>query len=941
MILRRRSTREASHSGEEARSVKRRKRGNKDADSVWYHNVSPIFEEPISDDFLGLVSSPEGEERPYEEPSVQVTVERNLPPIAPPEDLVPDADSYGPVDRPMADPERYAGAWAEGLGGAHEQPLETPRTEFGTTPAAATWAEHGFVGGPPAGNLDAPPWATEPPGVPEALAPPPGPGSPPWPEPVAEAPIAAEAAPEPARWQPEPSFQPEAPPEPARWQPEPSFQPEPPPAAPPVPQRPFVYDSGPPPAVDPPMIIPIRAYYMTRADDTLRSVAAQFLNTPSRWQELRSLNAAYPGIAIAGPDTLIPVGSSLALPGDPLPWGKPDPVYLWTLAEKFLYTAWGREPSPEEVVPFWRGLTSGAKHLDMGASAPPAIDSPAPAEPSVPPAMQPPAAPLPPEAAAPAPPVAPPPSEAAAPAPPTAPVAPSPPPAPPVAPPQQTWPEQPPPAEPRPEYEPEPPAAPPPVQSHAEAAQTYQQPAEQPAPPPPEPAQPAYEEPVPAEPPRYEAEPAAPVYESPQAPDLGYEQPSPPPPEPSEPAYEAAPPPPPPEPPQPTHEAPAPREPPRYEPPITPAPAFEPMPGMPDLGPIEPATPAGPEMEAPPLPAFMPSLTGATPSAELPVEQVFASTQRVLAGTAIGDAMMLWQLGRLRRRRGARRGDTTPDPLELSLEQTARVDSLRLIEAAMRHLRAMTIAQLKPKPRVVCVRTGTYGFEVLLDQPVEAPEGWQAASGGYVLELPRGATVEQLDAVGQGPSLCPALVPVGDTAEGPLLLNIEEIGCLAVAGPTNPTASLLTSIVETLGSSPLAGDIRIITVGVSSPVGPGWERIHATSYDSPQLEHLLSTAHSAAHTAAGSIDVLVIGPGNDLLFQRAGQIASIPGSRLMLVGSTSSAAARWPWRIHVDENSRAVVHPIAVNIVATQAMRPELAYLLSEAAEGSHTTSRF
>ena len=898
---------------------------------------------------------------------MQVTVERNLPPIAPPEDLSPDADPYGAVDRPMADPERYAGAWAEGLGGTHEQPLESPPTEFGPTPATATWAEHGFVGGAPAGNLDAPPWAMEQPGVPEALAPPSQPGIPLWPEPVAEAPIAAEARPEPAMPQPERSAYPEAPLEPAPWQPEPSFQPEPPPAAaPPVPQRPFVYDSGPPPAVDPPMIIPIRAYYMTRADDTLRSVAAQFLNTPSRWQELRSLNAAYPGIANAGPDTLIPIGSSLALPGDPLPWGKPDPVYLWTLAEKFLYTAWGREPSPEEVVPFWRGLTSGAKHLDMGASAPPAIGAPAPAEPPIPPAMQPPAAPLPPEAAVPAPPAAP--------------VAPTPPPAPPVAPPQQTWPQEPPPAEPRLEYEPTPPAAPPPVQSHAEAAQTYHARTYQ---------QPAYEEPAPAEPPRYVAEPAqaatpeptAPVYEPPQAPDLGYEQPAPPPPEPpqpayeerapaeppryetepphpspapvyeqpapppppepSQPAYEAPPPPPPPEPPQPVYEAPAPPEPPRYQPPRTPAPAFEPMPGMPNLGPIEPVAPARPEMEAPPLPAFMPSITGATPSAELPVEQVFASTQGVLAGTAIGDAMMLWKLGRLRRRRGATRGDTTPDPLELSLEQTARMDSLRLIEAAMRHLRAMTIAQLKPKPRVVCVRTGAYGFEVLLDHPVEAPEGWQAASGGYVLELPRGVTAEQLDAVGQGPSLCPALVPVGDTAEGPLLLNIEEIGCLAVSGPTNPTASLLTSIVETLGSSPLAGDIRIITVGVSSPVGPGWERIHATSYDSPQLEHLLSTAHSAAHTAAGSIDVLVIGPGNDLLFQRAGQIASIPGSRLMLVGATSSAAARWPWRIHVDENSRAVVHPIAVNIVATQAMRPELAYLLSEAAEGPHTTSRF
>ncbi|MYB28698.1 MAG: hypothetical protein F4X38_06110, partial [Acidimicrobiaceae bacterium] len=115
------------------------------------------------------------------------------------------------------------------------------------------------------------------------------------------------------------------------------------------------------PADDPPMIVPVRAYYFTRAEDTLRSIAAQFLQTPKRWEELRGLNAASPGVAGMGPDTLLPVGTALALPGDPLPWGKPDPVYLWTLAEKFLFTAWGREPAPEEVVPFWRGLTSGSQ----------------------------------------------------------------------------------------------------------------------------------------------------------------------------------------------------------------------------------------------------------------------------------------------------------------------------------------------------------------------------------------------------------------------------------------------------------------------------------------------------------------------------------------------------------------------------------------------------
>ncbi len=794
------------------------------------------------------------------------------------------------------------------------------------------------------------------------------------------------------------------------------------PAQPPdevVPRRPFVHEAGPPPVVDPPMIIPIRAYYMTRADDTLRSIAAQFLNTPSRWQELRSLNAGYPGIADSGPDSILPVGSSIALPGDPLPWGKPDPVYLWTLAEKFLFAAWGREPSPDEVVPFWRGLTGGAQHLAEGPSQPPAIGdaAAAPAEPPIPPAMQPPAEPHLPDEEVEQPSEEPPPAEPAAyePPVPAEPAAYEPPaPAEPVV-------YEPPPVEPA-AYEPPPPVdpavnepppvpaepvvyEPPPVPVEPAAYEppvpaepvVYEPPApaepvvyEPPAPAepvvyePPVPVEPAaYEPPVPAEPVVYEPpapaepvvyEPPVPaepvVYEPPPVPvePAAYEPPVPvepvvyePPPVPVEPAVYEPPVPvepvvyePPPVPAEPVvyepppvepaaHEPPtAPAtEPPAYRPPSTPVPGHEPVRGMPDLGPL--GSPESPESEADTsLPAFMPSLTGTAASADVPVEQVVEATarRRVLAGTAIGDAMLLWQLGRLRRHH-PKAVESAPHPLEVSLQQTARMDSLRLIEAAMRQLRAVTVAQFKPKPSVVCVRTGTYGFEVLLDQPVEVPEGWQGASGGYVLELRRDVTIEYLDAAGRGPSLCPALVPVGDTAEGPLLLNLEEVGCLAVSGPVDASVSLLGSVVEMLGSSPLAGNVRIITVGVGSLGGPGWERIHALGFDSPQLEHLLSTALSPAHAGDDSlIDVLVVGPGNDILFQRAGQVAASPGSRLVLVGATSSPTARWPWRIQMDEQHRAVVHPIAVNITATQAMRPELAHLLSEAAEGPNPASR-
>jgi len=374
----------------------------------------------------------------------------------------------------------------------------------------------------------------------------------------------------------------------------------------------------------------------------------------------------------------------------------------------------------------------------------------------------------------------------------------------------------------------------------------------------------------------------------------------------------------------PVYELPEPAPPAAYGAPPVPAthePA--PAPGMPDLGPIEPETPRV-EAEAPPMPTFMPSLTGADGAAPAAEARAVAAANRSLAGTAIGDAMMLFQISRLRRRRGAA---AEPAPIEESLQQSARVDTLNLIEAAMRHLRAVTVGRLREKPAVLAVRVGTYGFEVLLSRPVGAPEGWQSASQGHVLELQPEVTIEDLHAVGHGPSLCPALVPVGDTLEGPLMLNIEEIGCLIVSGPGTPSVNLLNAVVGALGSSPLAGDIRIITVGMDVPSGiVGWERVHPTSFDSPELEGLLNTAQAGGGTL---LDVLVVGPGNDLLIQRAGQTAATAGTRLAVVGATSSVAARWPWRIHVDETTTAVVHPIACTMVAAQVTGPTMTQLLT------------
>ena len=103
------------------------------------------------------------------------------------------------------------------------------------------------------------------------------------------------------------------------------------------------------------------------------------------------------------------------------------------------------------------------------------------------------------------------------------------------------------------------------------------------------------------------------------------------------------------------------------------------------------------------------------------------------------------------------------------------------------------------------------------------------------------------------------------------------------------------------------------------------------------MEELLSTAQTGG---GASLDVLVVGPGNDLLIQRAGQVASTPRSRLALVGATSSVAARWPWRIHVDDTTTAVVHPIACTMAAAQATAPSMSQLWSEATDPSRLDPR-
>ena len=666
------------------------------------------------------------------------------------------------------------------------------------------------------------------------------------------------------------------------------------------------------------MVVSSLSHCLTGSSDTLRAIAERFLGESDKWRLLRSLNSAHPDVRVAGPDTPLPYRCPLALPGEPLPWERHDTARLWMLAESMLMAAWGRVPQSREVEPFWlmlrKGLDPPAQRQanmaqrrpagELGLTSTPDREPPEPDTTAADPAPITPPAGL--DGGAwltdPAPPTAP--------APPIAPAldAPLEPPAG-FAPPEGVFTTTPQPFE-TPPTGPAPPIAPAldaPLEPPAGFAPpegvftTTPQPFETP---PTGPAPPALDAPL--EPPAGFAPPEGVFTTTPQP----FETP---PTGPAPPALDAPLEPPagfaPPEgfvpPPGVFTTTPQPFETPPAEAPS--AVQGGPITPTPDFGPLEAPPEERPETEAPRIPQFMPSVTGA-PSA-IPAQRT--------AGSAISDAVALWRvLGRGRSRRSSDSAGAAVSEQRAAWEQlqAARADAIRLVEDAMRYLWAVTVGRSLPAPHVQAVRVGSYGLEVLLSTPTLAPEGWQSAAEGYVMEMETGIALPS--DTSQGPTLCPALVVVGETAEGPLLLNLQEIRCLALSGPSEQAVRLLSAIAAGLAASPAASDVRVVSVGVtpdSAICDP--DRITGLSFDSPALEQLVS----ATGGAGGKHSLLLLGPGNDLLIQRAGQAATSREARLCMVGATSSPTGRWPWRIDLDASATAIVQPLSSTIRADQA----------------------
>lgn len=357
-------------------------------------------------------------------------------------------------------------------------------------------------------------------------------------------------------------------------------------------------------------------------------------------------------------------------------------------------------------------------------------------------------------------------------------------------------------------------------------------------------------------------------------------------------------------------------------------------------------SPAPPETTVAPTGAASASSTTAPPSrpAEPPVAVPDAATSRASIpdrpGTttvaAIGlpsmtAGVLLGYLGRLRRDRERRRrfrhrfpASTPPQAsAERRVRAVARPDAPAWVDLAVRHL-AISLQEdgAPPPPAVLAVRAGELGVEMLISPPWPvAPGRFLPIDDGHTWRLD--PTVEFGDLAhltNDCPAYLPALVTVGDTDSGAVLIDLDEAGSLTVEGVAEQVTGVLTAMAAELASAPWSENCDVVLVGIGEAL-VDLERVRiVNSADAvTQLSRMAGEpgpgglADGARADIPAGPTVAIVGPAaldaDDLQTLLA---AAKPHSGLCVIASGTSISGRC--RLVGCPDGSAVLYPLGLSV---------------------------
>ncbi|MEL7975192.1 LysM peptidoglycan-binding domain-containing protein [Isoptericola sp. F-RaC21] len=261
---------------------------------------------------------------------------------------------------------------------------------------------------------------------------------------------------------------------------------------------------------------------------------------------------------------------------------------------------------------------------------------------------------------------------------------------------------------------------------------------------------------------------------------------------------------------------------------------------------------------------------------------------RVAGGWGLGALLAAGVVGLVaRRRRDQQRrrlpGQSVPLPSgeEAAFEHEARslADPLSVerVDVALRALARQCADARRPLPVLRAVRLGEATVELYLAAPAELAAPWGASDPtGTVWSLDRAGVRRLEETYGAGLAQVaapfPALVTVGHD-EGPchVLLNLETVGTLTVAGDARDAGEVVAALVVELATSAWADDLQVNVVG-----GPGDDLPDGVA----DVEGALRTGRVRRHATVGA------------LLQELGRCAEADRRALAQAGATSVGAAR-------------------------------------------------
>lgn len=293
--------------------------------------------------------------------------------------------------------------------------------------------------------------------------------------------------------------------------------------------------------------------------------------------------------------------------------------------------------------------------------------------------------------------------------------------------------------------------------------------------------------------------------------------------------------------------------------------------------------------------------------------------------------VMLGYLGALRkdRERWRRRHHRFPksSPAQAAAERrvraVVRADAPVWVDLSLRHLAASLQAEgAPPPPAVLGVRAGGLGVEVLISPPWPvAPGRFLPLDDGHTWRLDPTVDLDELTALTTDiPAYVPALVTVGDTESGPLLIDLDEAGTLLLEGAADQVTTVLAAMATELASAAWAENCDVYLIGVEPRLG-GLDRVQVLAADEA-VEALLLTASppgtgGLADGARGDIPaaptIAVVGPGTlepddlDALLN-----AAQPHSGLAVIAAGSDVGGRV--RLVACPDGTAVLYPLGLTV---------------------------